>query len=163
MDYEVQRCTRRCAASGREFREGEEFYSVLVAEGADVRRYDYALDAWPGPPEKSLGYWKSRMPSRETQANKPKLAPSEVMLQLFAEWEEARDKRDLRYVLALLMVRRRILRLEETLADEPEGEVLVLSSPRDENLYRVPVVMPGESRIQEIQEELGKLLFASAS
>jgi hypothetical protein len=162
MDYEVQRCTRHCAASGREFEEGEEFYSVLVAEGAEVRRYDYALDAWPGPPEKSLGFWKSRMPTREAQTNKPKLAPGEVMLQLFAELEEAPDRQDMRYVLALLMVRRRLLRLEETLAEEPEGEVLVLYSPRDENLYRVPVVMPGEARIKEIQEELGNLLFAGS-
>lgn len=163
MDYEVQRCTRHCAASGREFEEGEEFYSVLVAAGAEVRRYDYALEAWSGPPEKSLGFWKSRMPTREAQAHKPKLAPGEVMLQLLAEWEEERDKQDMRYVLALLMVRRRVLRLEETLAEEPEGEVLVLYSPRDENLYRVPVVMPGEARIKEIQEELGNLLFASST
>lgn len=162
MDYEVQRCTRHCAASGREFEVGEEFYSVLVAEGAEVRRYDYALDAWPGPPEKSLGFWKSRLPTREAQTNKPKLAPGEVMMQLFAELEEAPDRQDMRYVLALLMVRRRLLRLEETLAEEPEGEVLVLYSPRDENLYRVLVVMPGEARIKEIQEELGNLLFASS-
>lgn len=163
MDYEVERCTRHCAASGREFQEGEEFYSVLVAEGANVRRYDYALDAWHGPPESSLGYWKSRMPTRETQANKAKLAPGEVMLQLFAEWENVPEKQDMRYVLALLMVRRRILRLEDTLLDEPEGEVLLLYSPRDENFYRAPVVMPGEARIREIQEELGRLLFASSA
>ena len=163
MDYEVQRCTRRCAASGREFAEGEEFYSVLVAEGSEVRRYDYAVEAWNGPPEKALGSWKSRMPTRDAGAAKSKLAPSDVMVQLFAELEDAPGKQDMRYVLALLMVRKRILRLEETLHEGPEGEVLVLYSPRDENLYRVPVVMPGEARTQEIQEELGKLLFAGAS
>ncbi len=163
MDYEVQRCTRHCAASGREFNEGEEFYSVLVAEGSEVRRYDYALEAWTGPPEKALGVWKSRMPMRETGAAKTKLAPGEVMLQLFRELEEDADKRDMRYVLALLMIRRRVLRLEETLHDESGEETLVLYSPRDENLYRAPVVMPGEARTREIQEELGKLLFASSS
>ena len=163
MDYEVQRCTRHCAVSGREFSEGEEFYSVLVAEGSEVRRHDYALDAWPGPPEKALGFWKSRMPVRDAGAAKPKLAPGEVMLQLFTELEAAAEKRDMRYVLTLLMIRRRVLRLEETQRDEAGQEVLVLYSPRDENIYQVPIVMPGEARTKEIQEELAKLLFASAS
>jgi hypothetical protein len=62
-----------------------------------------------------------------------------------------------------LMIRRRVLRLEETQRDEAGQEVLVLYSPRDENIYQVPVVMPGEARTKEIQEELAKLLFASAS
>ncbi len=30
IDYEIQRCTRHCAASGRELVEGETFYSVLL-------------------------------------------------------------------------------------------------------------------------------------
>jgi hypothetical protein len=46
MDYEVQRSTRRCATTGRDFAPGESFYSVLVAEGAELRRLDYAVDAW---------------------------------------------------------------------------------------------------------------------
>jgi hypothetical protein len=163
MDYEVQRCTRHCAVSGREFNEGEEFYSVLVAEGSEVRRYDYSLEAWTGAPEKALGFWKSRMPTRETGAAKPKLAPGEVMLQLFTELEGVAEKADMRYVLALLMIRRRVLRLEETLRDESGSERLSLYSPRDENLYQIPVVMPDAARTQEIQEELGKLLFASSS
>ena len=37
MDYEVQRCSRHCAESGRELAPGEAFYSVLVAEGAELR------------------------------------------------------------------------------------------------------------------------------
>ncbi|HVW47547.1 MAG TPA: hypothetical protein VHA76_10875 [Solirubrobacterales bacterium] len=163
MDYEIQRCTRHCAVSGREFNEGEEFYSVLVAEGSAVRRYDYALDAWSGAPEKALGFWKSRMPAKDASASKPKLAPGEVMLQLFTELEGAADKADMRYVLALLMIRRRLLRLEETQHDEAGQETLSLYCPRDENLYEIPVVMPDEVRAQEIQEELGKLLFASSS
>jgi hypothetical protein len=161
MDYEVQRCTRHCAVSGRPLNEGEEFYSILLAEGAEVRRYDYALEAWQGAPAGALGWWKSRIPSRE--AKKMQMAPGEVLLQLFTELEGAAEKQDMRYVLSLLLIRRRVLRLEDSEHDERGREVLVLYSPRDETMHRVTVIMPGSERTGQIQEELDRLLFAGAS
>lgn len=67
MDYEVQRCTRHCATSGREFTPGESFYSVLVAEGAELKRYDYSTEAWTGPAEGVVAWWKSQMPDRNAK------------------------------------------------------------------------------------------------
>ena len=51
MDFEVQKFTRRCATTERELAAGEVFYSVLIAQGADVVRRDYAEESWEGPPE----------------------------------------------------------------------------------------------------------------
>lgn len=161
MEYEVERCTRHCAASGRELQEDEEFYSVLMAEKRDVRRHDYAAEAWTGPPEKALAWWKSRMPTRG--AKKGQLAPNEVLLQVFAQLEDVPDKADLRYVLALLLVRRRVLREEELEHDPSGGAVLILYSPREEHTYRAAVAMPDEGRAEQIQAELGQLLFAEAT
>ena len=67
MDYEVQNFTRRCTATGREFAPGEWYYSVLMAEGADLKRYDYSIDAWQGPPAEAIGYWKSQVPDKTTR------------------------------------------------------------------------------------------------
>ena len=156
MDYEVQRCTRHCHGSGRELAPGEEFYSVLVAEGAELQRYDYAADAWPGPPEGTIGWWKSNMPDRS--AGKKHWAPNDVMLQFFEQLEARADKQDMRYVLALLLVRRRVMRQEETEEDEQGREIMVLYCPRREATYRIPAVVPQESRVAEIQEELAELL-----
>jgi hypothetical protein len=156
MDYEVQRCTRHCHGSGRELALGEEFYSVLVAEGAELQRYDYAADAWPGPPEGTIGWWKSSMPDR--CARKKHWAPNDVMLQFFEQLEAQADKQDMRYVLALLLVRRRVMRQEETEEDEQGREIMVLYCPRREATYRIPAVVPQESRVAEIQEELAELL-----
>jgi hypothetical protein len=164
MDFEVERCTRHCAASGRPLAEGEEFYSCLISEGTQVKRYDYAVEAWQGPPEQALGWWKSRMPTQ--QAKKNKLAPSEVLLELFTGLEHVADKQDMRYVLALLMVRRRILKVEEPAGEEAEGdheETLVVYCPRNETTYHVSVVVPSEERADEIQHELSRLLFADAA
>ncbi len=156
MDYEIQRCTRHCAKSGREFAPGETFYSVLLADGAEVQRLDYGSEAWEGPPAEAIGYWKSQIPDRNAQ--KMHWAPNDVMLQFFDELAEQPDKQDMRYVLALLMVRRRVMRLEETERDDRGEEVLVLFCPRRETTYKVPATVPSEQRADEIQQELSKLL-----
>lgn len=160
LDFEIQRCSRRCAATDRELTPGEWFYSVLLAEGGDVVRRDFAADAWQGPPEEAIGWWKSQMPSPD--AKKMHWAPNDVMLHYFEQLEGREDKQDVRYVLALLMVRRRIMKLEESVTED-EQEILVLYCPRNENQYRVPVVNPTPEQVEQIQEELAQLLFADAT
>jgi hypothetical protein len=161
LDFEVQRCTRRCAATDRELKPGESFYSVLVAEGAEVVRYDYCEEEWKEPPQDALGWWKSQMP--DPNAHKLHWAPNDVMLHYFEQLTNESDKPDTRYVLALLMLRRRIVRLEETQVDEHGDEFLVLYCPKRETEFRVPVTDPEPERVGQIQEELAKLLFAKAS
>jgi hypothetical protein len=161
LDFEVQRCTRRCATTDRPLEPGEVFYSVLVSEGAEVIRRDFSEAAWNGPPPGALGWWKSQMPGSE--AVKPRLAPNQILLELFLQWHDDASKRDVRYVLTLLMIRRRVLRLEMT---EPAADGLpemVLFCPRMGETFRVPVAEPEGERVQEIQAELGELLFARAS
>jgi hypothetical protein len=156
MDYDVQRCTRHCSVTGRELAEGEEIFSTLVVEGAQVRRHDYAAEAWTGPPEGVVGWWKSRIPIKE--AKKPPLAPSEVLLNMFRELEGRETQADLRYVLALLLVRRRLLRLEESETDEQSVEWLVVYCPRDGLTDRVRVTNPSDERTAEIEAQLTALL-----
>ncbi len=161
MDYEIQRCTRRCSVTDRDLAPGEQFYSALFSEEAELVRYDYSVDAWSGPPQDAVGWWKSRMPV----ANEKRMrwAPNDVMLEFFEQLGQQPDKRDMRYVLALLLVRRRVMRLEEKESDENGVEVLVLYCPRRETTYKVPESTPDESRIEAIQEELARLLFADAA
>lgn len=161
VDYEIQRCTRHCASSGRELLEGETFYSVLLPRGAELSRLDYAADAWNGPPADALGWWKSQMPTRE--AKKAQLAPSDVLLELFVGLADQPEQIDKRYVLALLLVRRRIMRLEETQTDDHGQETLVLYCHRDESMHRVAVLLPSDPRADEIQAELSQLLYATPS
>jgi hypothetical protein len=161
IDYEVQRCTRRCAATGRELRPGEVLYSTLTAEGSHVVRRDYCAAAWQGPPEGILGWWKSLV--SDPSAKKVHWAPNDVMLDLLQALESQPDKQDMRYVLALLLVRRRVIRQEASERDAKNREVSVLYCPRRETTYRVVVELPSPQRADEIQDELARLLFAGGA
>lgn len=188
IDFDIQRCTRRCAATERELLPGEEYFSVLMpgdlaTNREGVERADYSLPAWTGPPAEALGWWKSRLPNGKN--GKPKLAPNEVLLALFDQWAEEPERVEARYVLALLLVRRRIFRLEEgvsfdaapqaqdaglklmseeatedpsTESDEPQ-EKLHLYCPKQDTWRETQVADPSAERSQAIQAELLELLY----
>jgi hypothetical protein len=169
LDFEVQRCTRRCAATDRALEPGELSYSVLEVHGAEVVRKDFCSEAWSGAPESALGWWKTRIP--EPSAKKVKLAPNEVLLDLFDELADRPEQSDLRFVLTLLLIRRRVLRLDTPI--EPIGTTSPTDSGRSSEMmfvycakrdatYSVPAVMPDPARIDEIQLQLSELLIAGA-
>jgi hypothetical protein len=170
LDFEVQRPARRCAATDRPLEPGEECYSVLEVAGAEIVRKDYCRDAWRGPPEAAFGWWKSRVP--EPIAKKIKLAPNDVLLELFDQLADQPQQQDVRYVLTLLLVRRRVFRLET--APEPahgragqDGEepleTMFVYCPKRDASYQVPAVFPSGERIDEIQQQLSDLLIAGAA
>jgi hypothetical protein len=156
MDYEVQRSARHCSVTGREFAPGESYYSVLMGEGEQLKRIDYGADAWQGPPPEAVGWWKSQIPDRN--ALRKRWAPNDVMLNFWDELAEQPERQDMRYVLTLLLVRRRVFRLEEEKFDAEGREMLTVYCPRRETTYQVPAVLPESPRIDQIQQELAALL-----
>jgi hypothetical protein len=168
LDFEVQRCTRWCAATERALEPGDECYSVLEIAGADIVRKDYCPDAWNGAPDAAFGWWKSRVP--EPTAKKIKLAPNDVLLELFDQLADKSEQQDLRYVLALLLVRRRVLRVDvaNSLHEEDDtsanhaAKTMMLYCPKRDSTCEVAVAMPISERIDEIQQQLSELLVAGA-
>jgi len=159
LDYEIQRCSRRCSATDRELRDGETCYSVLLAEGGQVVRRDFSAEAWPAPPENALGWWKSTVV--DPNAGRPHWAPNDVMLSYFERLSEDPTAEDARYVLALLLVRRRVLRVEGREQDLAGKDTLVLYCGRNESQYRVTELLPAPERAAAIQQQLADLLQTS--
>jgi hypothetical protein len=170
LDFEVQRCTRRCAATDRALEPGDVCYSVLEISGADIVRKDYCPAGWSGAPDSAFGWWKSQVP--EPTAKKIKLAPNDVLLELFDQLADRPDQTDLRYVLTLLLIRRRVLRIEEVseippdtqhpIPDTSSHEAMHVYCPKRDASYEVTVSMPTGPRIDEIQQQLSELLIADA-
>lgn len=159
MDFEVQRSSRHCCVTGRELREGETFFSVLVNEGREIRRHDYSAEAWPGPPrENVIAWWKSQAPHRHTA--RVRMAPNDALLEYFQELEDRPEAEATLYVLALLLIRRRVLRLEDR-QPGPDGRAyMTLYCPRDESTHRVADEAPSDENIAEIERQLAEMLYA---
>jgi hypothetical protein len=170
LDFEVQRSTRRCAATDRPLEPGDECFSVLEVQGAEVVRKDFCREAWTQPPASAFGWWKTRIP--EPVAKKIKLAPNDVLLELFDKLADSGAHDDTRYVLTLLLVRRRVFRLEaapqslsgqvEQPPDDAATDTMFVYCPKRDVSYHVTTAMPDGERIDEIQQQLSELLIAGA-
>jgi hypothetical protein len=155
LDYEIAGCTRRCATSGRAIAPGEEYCSTLELErGATVRR-DYGLDSWQGPPENVVAWWRSRLDGDGARA---KLAPQDVLLNLFAALADEPVEAEFRYLLGLLLLRRRLVKLDQTRSDVG-GDVLLLDCPRREEQFELRVTVPDATRSAELERRLIDLVY----
>jgi len=157
MDYETPRSTMHCAATGRELQENETYWSVVYDRPEGLERLDYCEEAWQGPPADALCVWRTRVPVKE-QEQKP-LVDTSVMLDVFCGLQEQDDpdKINFRYILALLLMRKRILKLEDT-CREDDREFLVVSCRQTESTYRVLDPHLTEDRIAGVQQQVGSIL-----
>lgn len=156
LDFDVERCARRCSATEREFKPGDEVISALVTEQGKVRRLDYLHGAWPGPSPTTLAWWKWLVPAVSDE--KARWAPNEVMLECFEQLALVPEKEVLRYLLALVLVRKRILRQEAQEKDADGHEIAVFYCPRTETEHRIRQAYPSPERAAEVQAELLRLL-----
>jgi hypothetical protein len=157
LDYQIQPNTRRCAASGRELRPGERYFSTLLDEGGKFVRKDFAAEAWQGPPDGAFGFWAGRIPQPNAKRRPP--IDDELLLDCFGrlEGQEEPGRVSFRYVLALLLMRRRRFRFEEA-KEEAGREVLCLRCTRTG--ARHEVVNPGlsDEELTAVQDDVFQAL-----
>lgn len=156
IDFEVTHCSRHCAASGRTLAPGETYFSTLHIDAGKPVRRDCSAEEWRGAPDDTIAWWKAVVPRGD--ASKPKLAPQDVLLNLFTELADRSDEADFRYVLGLLLIRRRILKLEETRRDA-EGELLVLDCPRRNEQFELRATTPDPTQTEQLQQRMIELLY----
>ena len=175
-DYRIQRpATSACSITRREFSPGETFYAVLIEDGENYVRQDFSLEAWSGPPPGTVGYWKAKIPEKRAPARQ-KLAVNDILLAVFdhlrepprpnghpSKGGEYSPRPDKLYILTLLMIRRRILRLDEELTPVRNLAELSVYCPRRDESYMIPVAVPDAGRQQEIQEEITRLLSGEST
>lgn len=165
--YEISRPTGRCAATGHPIAIGQAFIAALAERDGQegLERLDYSLEAWeagarPELPLRLFGYWRSVMsPPGET---KRQFIDDEALLDLFDGLAEATEPSRLafRYVLALILVRKRLLRYE----GGRRGVMLVRRAKRagEEPDTSPPseVIDPGmdDAAIAEATEQLGQII-----
>ena len=69
LDFEIQRCTRRCAATDQELRPGDVCYSVLEVRGAEIVRKDYSIQSLEWPAGRVLQLVEIASPRAQRQTN----------------------------------------------------------------------------------------------
>lgn len=158
MDLKIHRPRAACSLSGRPFVAGAPIYSALVRGPAGLERVDVAADAWSGPPERTLAWWRSAFPAAPTGG--AVLAPPDVLLDVFEELEGRAEDEPLRFLLALQLVRRRILRIVDDVPGDRKADEMLLACRKRDREYLVRAVAAEETAAAGLEERLSALLWS---
>lgn len=150
-DWRLQRAHEACGACAAPFAADEDLYSLLRFEGAELRRDDLCRACFDArDPAADVIWWRTRAQRRAAALR----VDFDLLLSAMARLaEDARpERRDLAFLLALLLVRHRRLRLLRV--EKRRGrEMLILRKVRTTREF------PVESR--ELSEEQRARLSAS--
>lgn len=152
-EYHIRPLGKTCAGSGQPLEPGTRVYSVVVERDGDMVRLDYAESAWTGPPEGALGQWQCVVPEPANPAQVV-LDPEQLLSDLEQLLEDANPAREkMAYVLTLMLLQKRRLRLDGSRMDG-EIEYLQVSGSRGEGPFEVRNQQLSENEIKQLQLEL---------
>ncbi|MCC8179872.1 MAG: hypothetical protein LIP23_03040 [Planctomycetes bacterium] len=157
--WRIGRRTRHCAASGESIEPGTVFYSGLIENGDDFERKDYSPEAWPEIDKAQFySYWKNK-PAAQGGESKKVQVDYDRLLAFYDSLDGAEEpgRRLFRYVLALIFVRKRILRLDD-MARSLDGDKLILHDRRDGG-RTVEITAPDATaeQLAAVQQKLNQL------
>jgi hypothetical protein len=156
-DYQIQPTSRRCAATGRELMPGERVFSVLLEVGGKLVRKDFAPEAWQGPPADAFGFWVGRVVAPESRRKAP--IDDELLLDCFQrlEGQSEASRIRFRYVVGLLLMRRKRFRFEEARKENGQ-ELLCLRCTRTGARHQVLNPCLSDEETAAVQEEVFQAL-----
>lgn len=157
--YAVARPGGQCSITGAAIAPGEKFMALLKESVAGLERVDVSMPAWPQVDHSAaLAYWQSVMPQPGEAKRKP-LVDDEILMQLFERLADTEEelKQHFRFVLGLILMRKRLLAYESSAAT-PAGEVwTVKPRGRDERLQLLNPQLT-EEQTKAVAEQLGQIM-----
>ena len=114
-EYQISKLTGRCSSCGKELAQGDEFVAAVLPGTGDQEfaRQDHCPACWESRPKDGgppvLAEWRSRVPQKEEK--KKLFVDDEVLIQFFRRLESEDDpaRRCFRFVLALVLMRKKLL------------------------------------------------------
>jgi hypothetical protein len=145
-----QPACRHCA---RAFENGEPHVSALAMHSDELAREDVCLACWKSQPARGdLFWWRTRHDADRKRGIALNL---EALEALFVRLEGSNEGQlaELRYVLCLVLMRKRRVKIERVERDA-DGESLIVTRPRKPEVFRVTVFDFSPEKIDELRTRL---------
>ena len=155
--WQVQRSAGTCAGTGRQLEPGEEYYAALIDQQTGFERRDYCSEYWNQHQPEVFSFWKTTIP---LPSQKKKLFVDDgVLINLFERLTDEDDpvKINFRFVLALILMRKRLLKYEDSFTNDTK-ETWKMRFVRETNIHQVINPQLNEEQIQQVSQELSSIL-----
>ena len=159
VEWEINKPLGQCYGSGKAIEPGEEYFGALVETDEGLQRRDFCADYWESEKPDVFCHWKTRLPRPD---EKKQIFVDDEMLMAFFERlaeETEQEKVNFRFVLALVLMRKRRLKYDATRTDDGreiwrlrvvgEGEFVDLVNPHLD-----------EEQIEQLSSQIGQILHA---
>ncbi len=156
-DWEINKPIGQCAGSGKEIQYGEEYYGALVQTEDGLSRRDFCLEYWQNEKPEVFCFWKTRLPDPD---EKKQIFIDDNMLMAFFERlenETDQEKINFRFVLAMILMRKRFFKYDETKIEDG-NEIWRLKVVGDKNIVEVRNPHLNEEQIEQLSSQLGEIL-----
>ena len=160
QDWEIRKRSDLCTATQRPFEEGEFFYTALYREADGFRREDVSEEAWAarGEEPRPFSFWRSKFEMPPPPPPEPLAKQdAESILRRLVE-EQAETTRNARYILALMLERKRILKPMPS----EDDSVMVYEHAQTGETFLIPNPHLRLEQVPEVQREVTALLGEAA-
>ena len=156
-DWTIHKPLGECSGSGRQIEPGEEYFGALVETEQGLERRDYGAEYWEKEKPEVFCFWKTKLADPN---EKKELFVSDEMLMAFFERlanETDPEKVNFRFVLALVLMRKRRLKYDATKMDG-DKEIWCLRVVGQKEPVEVANPHLDEAQIELLTSQVGQIL-----
>lgn len=162
-DYEIARASGACGSCGQELAGGQEYVAVLHDRGEAFEREDLCCACWQAREQAdtaAFSVWRSRVPTPDEP--KRQFVSNEVLVEFLdrLEGEEEPAKVHFRFVLALMLMRKKVLVYDGSEADEAGRDIWTMHLRADSRTIRVIHPALDEQQLADVTAQLGAVFEA---
>jgi len=156
-EWEVDKPLGQCYGTGRKIEYGEEYFGALVEIDEGLQRRDFCADYWESEKPNVFCYWRSKLPHPD---RKKQIFVDDEMLMAFFERlenETEQEKVNFRFVLALILMRKRQLKYNATRVENGK-EIWRLRIVGEKEIVEVINPHLDEEQVEQLSSQIGQIL-----
>ena len=156
-EWEVDKPLGQCCGTGRKIEYGEEYFGALVEIDEGLQRRDFCADYWESEKPNVFCYWRSKLPHPD---QKKQIFVDDEMLMAFFERlenETGQEKVNFRFVLALILMRKRRLKYDATRVENGK-EIWRLRIVGEKEIVEVVNPHLDEEQVEQLSSQIGQIL-----
>lgn len=157
-NYEIPRPAGACTVSGKVIAPDEKFIAAVRETPAGFERVDVSTEHWEQFDKSSLlGFWQATMP--HLQQKRKVFVDDEVLCSLFERLADASEpaKVNFRFVLGLILMRKRLLVYETTRHDAGHDVWVVRLRGKEQKLDLLDPKLD-ETQVSDVSQQLHQIL-----
>ena len=156
-EWEIDKPLGQCYGTNRTIEAGEEYVSTLIETEQGLERRDFCLDYWNSEKPEVFCYWKTKLPHPDQK--KHVFVDDEMLMAFFErlEKETEQEKINFRFVLALILMRKRRLKYDSSRTEDGK-EIWQLRITGEKETVEVINPNLDDEQIEQLTSQIGKIL-----